>query len=538
MNAAPTAVAWILVHSLVGAAMAQPGEPADWAQTHADAAKSIRGCDLGAHSMPNVVTRLPAAPAGGHVHDAPARGGGVDWPVPPNALPELSVRVRAVFVADDDGGRLTPITPEQVRDWVDRANVCLENAAITLEFDPSPGSGDFEQLNSTLINTLTGIANPDWDAQRALGDVIAAQTPDRMTVFFRWGTNPTTPTGAGFSWTDYDFIAMPAFDFTVVCGEQNIGLFAHEVGHYLGLPHTFRAIFGSVANAEAFYVINDREPGVFDGDGRDQTLTDPFVDTFGTQCLLPSIILDGDEFPLPRANIMSYYHPVGEVVASQAGTMRQALLLRTGRSPGEGVSDRTMAPIEGEGLPIATTGGVAFTQDMSIFLGLWSGDEQVLWIDGAPGDTLASTITAPAAGRYRVYASFTAALDFGIVTHTINGQPSPPIDLYAGIVLNTGLTPLGEFDLQAGPNDVLVQITGSNPLANPARHGYGLDALFLEPLCAADLVEDGTLDFSDVLAFLTAFAAMDADADLAPPVGLFDFSDVLAFLTAFGAGCP
>ncbi|MEZ6241452.1 MAG: VCBS repeat-containing protein [Phycisphaerales bacterium] len=55
----------------------------------------------------------------------------------------------------------------------------------------------------------------------------------------------------------------------------------------------------------------------------------------------------------------------------------------------------------------------------------------------------------------------------------------------------------------------------------------------------ADLdVPFGVLDFSDVLAFLTAFGTMDPVADLAVPVGVFDFSDVLAFLTAFGAGCP
>ena len=55
----------------------------------------------------------------------------------------------------------------------------------------------------------------------------------------------------------------------------------------------------------------------------------------------------------------------------------------------------------------------------------------------------------------------------------------------------------------------------------------------------ADLAEPfGVLDFSDVIAFLTAFSAMDAAADLAAPQGVFDFSDVIAFLGAFGAGCP
>lgn len=55
----------------------------------------------------------------------------------------------------------------------------------------------------------------------------------------------------------------------------------------------------------------------------------------------------------------------------------------------------------------------------------------------------------------------------------------------------------------------------------------------------ADLAEPfDVLDFSDVLAFLTAFAALDPVADLSPPLGTFDFSDVLAFISDFSAGCP
>ncbi|MFI4897352.1 MAG: GC-type dockerin domain-anchored protein [Phycisphaerales bacterium JB059] len=56
---------------------------------------------------------------------------------------------------------------------------------------------------------------------------------------------------------------------------------------------------------------------------------------------------------------------------------------------------------------------------------------------------------------------------------------------------------------------------------------------------SADLAEPfGTLDFSDVSAFLTALATMSSEADLAEPFGTFDFSDVVAFLSAFDAGCP
>jgi hypothetical protein len=48
----------------------------------------------------------------------------------------------------------------------------------------------------------------------------------------------------------------------------------------------------------------------------------------------------------------------------------------------------------------------------------------------------------------------------------------------------------------------------------------------------------GTLDFSDVIAFLTAFGSSTCGADIADPIGTWDFSDVIAFLTAFGGGCP
>ena len=46
------------------------------------------------------------------------------------------------------------------------------------------------------------------------------------------------------------------------------------------------------------------------------------------------------------------------------------------------------------------------------------------------------------------------------------------------------------------------------------------------------------MDFSDIAAFLTAFAEGTVEADLAVPLGTFDFSDVFEFLVAFAAGCP
>ena len=57
------------------------------------------------------------------------------------------------------------------------------------------------------------------------------------------------------------------------------------------------------------------------------------------------------------------------------------------------------------------------------------------------------------------------------------------------------------------------------------------------PTCPADLNSDGDLNFFDVSAFLSAFAAMDSAADFNGD-GMYNFFDVSAFLALFAAGCP
>jgi hypothetical protein len=57
------------------------------------------------------------------------------------------------------------------------------------------------------------------------------------------------------------------------------------------------------------------------------------------------------------------------------------------------------------------------------------------------------------------------------------------------------------------------------------------------PLCQADVNGDGTLNFFDVSAFLTAFNLNDPVADFNGDK-TFNFFDVSAFLQAFSAGCP
>ncbi|RMH11944.1 MAG: hypothetical protein D6695_08030, partial [Planctomycetota bacterium] len=58
------------------------------------------------------------------------------------------------------------------------------------------------------------------------------------------------------------------------------------------------------------------------------------------------------------------------------------------------------------------------------------------------------------------------------------------------------------------------------------------------PCSGADFAEPfGTLDFFDVLGFLSLFTAQDPAADITDD-GEFNFFDVLGFLDLFSAGCP
>jgi len=55
--------------------------------------------------------------------------------------------------------------------------------------------------------------------------------------------------------------------------------------------------------------------------------------------------------------------------------------------------------------------------------------------------------------------------------------------------------------------------------------------------CPPDINDDGTLNFFDISAFLSAFNAQDPVADFNDD-GTFNFFDISAFLSAFSSGCP
>jgi hypothetical protein len=56
--------------------------------------------------------------------------------------------------------------------------------------------------------------------------------------------------------------------------------------------------------------------------------------------------------------------------------------------------------------------------------------------------------------------------------------------------------------------------------------------------CAADLDDNGVLNFFDLSAYLDLFNTQDPAADLASPFGVFNFFDLSAYLDLYNAGCP
>ncbi|MEZ6242634.1 MAG: GC-type dockerin domain-anchored protein [Phycisphaerales bacterium] len=123
--------------------------------------------------------------------------------------------------------------------------------------------------------------------------------------------------------------------------------------------------------------------------------------------------------------------------------------------------------------------------------------------------------------------------DNGLVTWEIDALPIATIDL-STVSLGGGNIFFGHSDINASTSspDVNAQFLLFTLIDNVVITRPGVCGV-------ADLaLPFGQLDFSDVIAFLTAFGTMSPAADLAAPFGQWDFSDVIAFLTAFGSGCP
>jgi hypothetical protein len=230
--------------------------------------------------------------------------------------PRYTLRVHAIRVADDcAAGDCTinraEVEPSEAGAWVAKANEVFAPAGVQFAFTASATGPDWTDLNSAIINSLNDADKETADEEAAAAEAAKPEYAGKMVVFFRQYRRGS----GGYSAGGMNFIVMP--DYPSPLGEwcdnnNNIGLLAHEIGHYLTLPHTHKGKFADEVEAADWLTSFANDPLAFDGDGLDDTPPDPYMDKYRgayIQCAPPAtVVLNGITFELPRTNVMSYWH--------------------------------------------------------------------------------------------------------------------------------------------------------------------------------------------------------------------------------------
>ena len=142
---------------------------------------------------------------------------------------------------------------------------------------------------------------------------------------------------------------------------------------------------------------------------------------------------------------------------------------------------RIKGAIEGEKLKIISkSNGNVNAQNLLGFGIGWSEETHLWWTQAGPGDTLELAMPVEKAGKYKLLAQLTKAVDYGIVQLYLDDKKlGDSIDLFNNGVVFTGELDLGIHELTEGEHVFRVEITGAN---EQAVKGYmvGLDYLRLE----------------------------------------------------------
>ncbi|HQX51195.1 MAG TPA: FG-GAP-like repeat-containing protein, partial [Planctomycetaceae bacterium] len=136
-------------------------------------------------------------------------------------------------------------------------------------------------------------------------------------------------------------------------------------------------------------------------------------------------------------------------------------------SPIDAKTGNVPGAIEGEAMKIVEkTGGNAVSQNMGGFKAdRWSGNAQLWWTGGKPGDKLALEIPVENAGTYDIELVLTRARDYAIVKISLDETVlDAGGDLYNNPeVLTTGVLTFPKISLTKGNHRLSLEITGANP---------------------------------------------------------------------------
>lgn len=237
------------------------------------------------------------------------------------------IAIQAIILSDDNGANASNITMAQIDTWVNTANDLYVGHGFELTFNHA----DVVNVKSTMLNwppnTPDGWApdpeNGIFFSPDKLYDIfansVASKYPNRMVVLFR-GVD-----GGGWSWgpPDLRYVSMPSYTRTCInkptpgiCN-PNDTLLAHEVGHYLGLAHTFSEtrchlikstntdgdVKGQRAGTEDDVLDTAKDPG------------DKCATTNSLNCPGGSVVVNGINFTPPWTNFMSYHDCLPETMS-------------------------------------------------------------------------------------------------------------------------------------------------------------------------------------------------------------------------------
>ena len=447
----------------------------------------------------------------------------------PAAITRLAVRVEAV---GPDGGAAPAATPEQAEAGVDPATPARRGVVLQMTFDGEPTV----DVPVADFFVAAGAADPFATLPLSVGDDGEMQSRwvmpfgrDAEVSVRNLGRTPVRLRGAvgtaDRAWTDrsmhfratyharYDLPARPIVDLTHLDATGE-GAF---VGLALTIDNPVRAWWGE--GDEKVYVDGETFPSWFgtgsedyfgfawcdptpythalhaqphsDGPANRGRTTDVRVHLADRIPFTQSLKFDMENWHSDKAaavNVATVAYWYARPGATQAGGAVTAADV-VDRPVPPYVPVRVVGAIEGEAMEVLASTGKIGPQEWE---GV-SGGRHLWWRQADPGDVLAVRFSAaptvttpaeatPAAGRYRVFARFLTAPDYGTVRLEVNGRPAEgqPIDLYGPAVRPSEEVDLGTFDLKPEGNELSVQLVGANDAAIK-RFLFGLDYLRLEP---------------------------------------------------------